>query len=503
MTPNAPETIVLDPKPILTTGKFVNGKYISTEKLSKSRELSKTPDETTPNKNNTFQDSVSKSSNSCELDFSEVSVAPMVSAPHSATIRRFLGLKNKFKPNLFARSRQDEVFRRTRKVSSCEKDVRFSEKVHSSQGKGESLTSKTNVSEKCSIHNSKENLEHEVESKTVKIGSEDLNNDTGTYPSKSFNKQLHSQESRPGTTVLGTKRLRSKSGSHSSGDESKKGLKPPPKVLRTTTVDNAIPTPLLDVDTAASIKPRIRRLTETRQHIDKMNLGLKRRKTDSKRRFSNGIPGRQTMTMFDLIYYNPDNGTEMTSDDLEPSVSVKKTMDLSEKVDDPDADPSNLHTDEEESLPVPQVKVGVNGEIILDESSTMLETTAARKAKEDLSNTPVVVENSNKFTNYGTWSKKRRYSDWSEKETFKFYRALSIVGSDFSMMESMFKKRTRQELKLKFKKEEKVNGPLVDKCLKQKGQFTDIGEFMEEVFIYVFKLFFLINILNANILKMM
>ena len=166
----------------------------------------------------------------------------------------------------------------------------------------------------------------------------------------------------------------------------------------------------------------------------------------------------------------------MLCEEPEPTETIPLKLNLNESVDNPKSD-----NDEEESLPVPQVKVGINGEIILDESSTVLETTAAKRAKEDLSQIPLVVENCNKFTNYGTWSKKRRYSDWSEKETFRFYRALSIVGSDFSMMESMFKKRTRQELKLKFKKEEKINGPLVDKCLKQMGQYIDIDEFMGEV----------------------
>ena len=37
-----------------------------------------------------------------------------------------------------------------------------------------------------------------------------------------------------------------------------------------------------------------------------------------------------------------------------------------------------------------------------------------------------------------------------------YFRALSLVGTDFSMMETLFKKRNRHELKLKFKKEERV-----------------------------------------------
>ena len=131
-----------------------------------------------------------------------------------------------------------------------------------------------------------------------------------------------------------------------------------------------------------------------------------------------------------------------------------------------------------------QVKVGANGEIILDEESTTVESTATKRARADLSNSPAVVESAtSRATNYGTWSKRRRKSDWTSKETFRFYRALAVTGSDFSMMASLFKKRSRQELKLKFKKEEKMNPELVDKCIRSQGvaQFTHLQDFAIEV----------------------
>merc|ERR1712233_68003 len=135
-----------------------------------------------------------------------------------------------------------------------------------------------------------------------------------------------------------------------------------------------------------------------------------------------------------------------------------------------------------DGVPCPQVKLGANGEIILDDTSLVLETTDAKKAKDFLDNSPVAIIESGKTTatNYGTWSRKRKHVDWSEKETLRFYKALSIVGSDFSMMESIFKKRTRQELKLKFKKEERLNGKMVDKCLRERGMYTELEGVMED-----------------------
>ena len=354
----------------------------------------------------------------------------------SATIRRFLG-RPKFKPNLAPRSRPDELPRRTRKFSSGDKTEqrkRNNSTGNTSEGEGNNET----VPARIRRISSSENVDTLGRTRKLSIGDK--------------------------AETTGRRRLRSES--NSSDDEGR-------RMVRV----NGQP---------MMLQPRTRRLTDTLYTCDqKINPGLKRRKVESKRRFSNGVPGRGKMTMFDLIYYNPENGTEMLVDEDDLPQKVGEVVE--QAVDAPATPPPAPQEDEEEdAVPVPQVKVGINGEIILDESSTMLETTAAKKAKTDLTNSPIVVENASKFTNYGTWSKKKRYSDWSERETFKFYEALSIVGSDFSMMASLFKKRTRAELKLKFKKEERINNTLVDKCLKQKGSFTDIDRFMEEVVLQTF-----------------
>jgi len=55
----------------------------------------------------------------------------------------------------------------------------------------------------------------------------------------------------------------------------------------------------------------------------------------------------------------------------------------------------SANEEDDEALPVPQVKVAADGSIILDEASTMIETSAAKKAKEDLLKSPLVFENAN------------------------------------------------------------------------------------------------------------
>jgi len=279
-------------------------------------------------------------------------------------------------------------------------------------------------------------------------------------------------------------RVRSISGSGTDSDNEGAGSSLSPVVQNgpsTPTTAPAQPIASNSEQGVNSPKPaRIRRVTETRNEREKSQF--MKRKQEHKRRFMRGVPERGNMTMFDLIYYNPENG---------PRMSIDEDTNEQEKTDTPEPEnvaPATVVDAEPDTPPrtppppVPQVIV-VNGEIVVDDSSLVLETTEAKKAKEFLQSSPLAVVENNKTssTNYGTWSKKRRHVDWSEKETLRFYKALSVVGSDFSMMESVFKKkRTRQELKLKFKKEERLNAKMVDKCLRERGMYTELEGIMED-----------------------
>ncbi len=152
--------------------------------------------------------------------------------------------------------------------------------------------------------------------------------------------------------------------------------------------------------------------------------------------------------------------------------AADKTLEgVRKRLEEEEVDDAPSKTEEEDgpddAMPVPQVKVGPNGEMIIDEESTIIETTAAKKAKEDLLRSPLVFESANQNSNYGSWGRRRKNVDWGQRETLRFYRALSVFGTDFSVMESVFRKRTRHELKMKFKKEERSNRALVDKCLRE------------------------------------
>ncbi|OQS55712.1 bdp1 [Ecytonucleospora hepatopenaei] len=68
----------------------------------------------------------------------------------------------------------------------------------------------------------------------------------------------------------------------------------------------------------------------------------------------------------------------------------------------------------------------------------------------------------------GTYLKKKSlHKKWNEEETKKFYKALSLCGCDFSLMEMLFKTRKRKCLKEKYIKELKNNKNKVESALRK------------------------------------
>lgn len=75
-----------------------------------------------------------------------------------------------------------------------------------------------------------------------------------------------------------------------------------------------------------------------------------------------------------------------------------------------------------------------------------------------------------------TYSKKNTSERWTSDDVERFYRALQMCGTDFSMIEVLFPTRTRTHIRNKFKKEERDNPVRIENCLKNKIPL-DIEEF--------------------------
>ncbi|KAJ8976629.1 hypothetical protein NQ317_009721 [Molorchus minor] len=195
------------------------------------------------------------------------------------------------------------------------------------------------------------------------------------------------------------------------------------------------------------------------------------------RRFGDNKPDRQKLTMIDLIFYNPK--TNPMDDESKPKPEVTAANPEEEKLDDPDEINEVIDkSDEENEMPVPQIKIGPSGEIILDEKSLVIENKNVKKQREELQKTQLVDGDFN--TSYGVYKRQKRSKNWSQSETLRFYKALNTIGTDFTLMCELFPRRTRRELKMKFKKEEKINWALINKAIMQPCSF-DIGDLKHEV----------------------
>lgn len=191
---------------------------------------------------------------------------------------------------------------------------------------------------------------------------------------------------------------------------------------------------------------------------------------------------KSKVTMFDLLSYNPPMSEEQkerkrkAEEELEVASSIGSPSKLSSSRSSIDSD----HSSKSRVNQGPRVKIGAGGQIVVDEESLVL-----HKPREELTET--VCESSDlqesqvtyaSFRNRECSAKKVR---WTNEETVKFYKALQIVGTDFSLISKVFFSGTRSRLDLrnKFKKEEKLNRNLVDKALSSTN-FTLLKDFVNQ-----------------------
>ncbi|XP_062068202.1 transcription factor TFIIIB component B'' homolog isoform X2 [Lepus europaeus] len=183
---------------------------------------------------------------------------------------------------------------------------------------------------------------------------------------------------------------------------------------------------------------------------------------------------RSKMTMRDFIYYLPDNNPmtssleqERKTEKLPPSVQTKEQ----ENKNAPDAEGNEELEEETDDGPllVPRVKVAEDGSIILDEESLTVEVLRTKGPCVVEENDPIFERGST--TTYSSFRKNYYSKPWSNKETDMFFLAISMVGTDFSMIGQLFPHRARIEIKNKFKREEKTNGWRIDKAFQEKRPF--------------------------------
>lgn len=175
--------------------------------------------------------------------------------------------------------------------------------------------------------------------------------------------------------------------------------------------------------------------------------------------------------MFDMIYFNPQNNPmkARSPQKQERPKKVEITLDA----------PPTPEVKTPSAMPVPQLRLNANGEMVLDETTLVIENEQQKQNRILLANNTVVYHD-DLSGNYGYYKRQQRTKEWPHDETVKFYRCLNTVGTDFSLMLNLFPNRSRRDLKLKFKKEERSNPQLIDKALLKHNTF-DLDELQREL----------------------
>ncbi|XP_062290751.1 transcription factor TFIIIB component B'' homolog isoform X1 [Scomber scombrus] len=122
--------------------------------------------------------------------------------------------------------------------------------------------------------------------------------------------------------------------------------------------------------------------------------------------------------------------------------------------------------EQDESIMVPQVKVAEDGSLIIDEESLTVEVMRAKGPNPAQGRDPIFERGST--TTYSSFRKATYSKPWSSEETDMFFLAISMVGTDFSMICQLFPHRPRSEIKNKFKKEERENTWRIDKAFRER-----------------------------------
>lgn len=109
----------------------------------------------------------------------------------------------------------------------------------------------------------------------------------------------------------------------------------------------------------------------------------------------------------------------------------------------------------------PQVTV-VDGKIMVDESSLLI-----ARQETDYQNYTVIEETGRHVTS-SSFMKAQPRDRWRDSETERFYILLSMLGTDFGVISKFLPGKNRQQVKNKFKKEEKSNPHRIAEALRHR-----------------------------------
>lgn len=164
------------------------------------------------------------------------------------------------------------------------------------------------------------------------------------------------------------------------------------------------------------------------------------------------------LTIADFAHYNP------TENPMEPKLKPTTTAETTK---DPVRKQSFSGNEGQPVTCAPQLKIDANGSLTIDEESLYI------RQVDEPTRTAVVIEgqfNDDNLT-HRSYRKIGRRKRWNNRDTLRFYQALRMCGTDFALIANVFPNRDRDDIKRKFKTEDKANRTLVDAALSQRIPF--------------------------------
>ena len=114
-----------------------------------------------------------------------------------------------------------------------------------------------------------------------------------------------------------------------------------------------------------------------------------------------------------------------------------------------------------------QLKMNKDGTMVVDELSTVVD----RHKTASIENAQKTKVDENPFENLynsATYGRNSYTDPWTNEELLKFYKALSMWGTDFNLISQLFPYRTRKQVKAKFINEERKHPVIIELALRSR-----------------------------------
>ena len=232
-------------------------------------------------------------------------------------------------------------------------------------------------------------------------------------------------------------------------------------------------------------KKHIEENKEKNKKINKIQNGgiVQNNKLKKNKSHSNEKLGQ---TLLELMK-NKENVTEVTLNDDHYSNKNKNNSKKGQKkysIDNKSEEIKPLNEAEDKNEYIKKVKakiVMVNGRMVIEKPDVgLINKKYNEEHYKNISPIETVfVNNEEKVINSLSFLDKKPTKKWTEEENKLFYKAIEMFGLDFSFLEIVLKKRTREEIKRKYLKEKKENFENIEKAINARKDVGKLKQILE------------------------